>query len=269
MTEFGQGPWGARYPIHFQSALTDQTASYLRDAIPSVISLPPHEGRAASSKSFLFMAQNSGDSELCFNVLREIVNAFTGSKLNQIARNILGNDILFLIRNCSIRHHKENIEESRIGPHFDASFIGSDQVALNFWISLDPCGIQSPGLSFFKDTKTNTALWSVFQNYHTTENKEMIDPEIVSKMIVGNFPGRIEDHMFTPVINAGDCLLFDTGTMHCTQQINSMTKDRVSIEYRVCSAQGIPDIYRSRNLPLASFPSDWTGKEFQIHYPQG
>lgn len=52
----GRGPWGLGFPMHIRGAIAPDHLSSLRSGILHAISLSPHTGRMASSKSFKYLA---------------------------------------------------------------------------------------------------------------------------------------------------------------------------------------------------------------------
>ncbi len=84
------------------------------------------------------------------------------------------------------------------------------------WIPLTTCGSTAPGLE----------LVDVSLDY-------LLKPEALVDEAVG---ASFSQHAVRPRMVPGDVLLFDGATLHKTYVVESMTRDRISIEFRFLSA---------------------------------
>ncbi len=97
------------------------------------------------------------------------------------------------------------------------------QPLLNFWIALDPCGEDAPGLALLRD-----ATRTVFPTRHRKEfspDSGVIDDKHIQDLLQ-NYKETV------PIIDIGDVLLFIGTVPHRTYINQNMTKGRRSIELR-------------------------------------
>jgi hypothetical protein len=96
----------------------------------------------------------------------------------------------------------------------------------NFWIALTPCGVDAPGLEVIADTNTG--------NWVPASLVDLVDPlaarDVAYDEIVAHFGA---EKCWHPAFEPGDIILFHHFTHHRTYYTPSMTRRRLSIEFRV------------------------------------
>ncbi len=108
---------------------------------------------------------------------------------------------------------------------------------VTIWIALTPCGDDAPGLEFDESTRTDVLL----------SPSELRDEAVNAR--------RRPSTRFSPVLRAGDALVFGGGALHRTNATPSMTSTRTSIELRCFPADGIPDrLHADRFVDAALSP---------------
>lgn len=171
--------------------------------------------------------------------------------MHAIAAEMLGQDYVFMVTHWSIRHQSVDQSDQALDLHVDGSFLGSDHQALNFWVTLDDVGREAPGLTFLNDPDMADHIWKRFRDQQKAKSGQMIDPNILSGHLHRDLGAQLEESLVTPRIKGGEALLFDNSTLHATQDMSASTRDRVSIEFRVCGRSRIPASYRDRQRPIA------------------
>lgn len=248
----GRGPWGAGFPLHIHDAIAPPHIAPLRAGILGAIALPPLTGRMASSKSFSFLAQAGRRVPKCTQTLQLLILAFRTSAMHAIAVELLGDDYVFMVHHCSVRHQRVEQGGQALGFHVDGTFLGSDHQALNFWVPLDDVGGEAPGLTFLNNPAVSERVWEQFQAQQKARSAEQIDPNTMSRHLQRDLGAKLHGALFTPRIRGGDALLFDNSTLHATQDMTGCSRDRVSIEFRVCGRTRIPEAYVVRGRDIAS-----------------
>ncbi len=131
---------------------------------------------------------------------------------------------LFLIeKNSQPRRQHPFWPERQIPFHQDAEFLGG-RPALNFWIPLDPCGRNAPGLE----------LWLMPQNRVWFELN--LDPSIplYQQRDLSVLQAQASREQFwRPEMEPGDLLVFDAFLFHRTWLTESMFEPRYSLEIRL------------------------------------
>jgi len=119
--------------------------------------------------------------------------------------------------------------------HQDGAFLGEGIRALNVWIGLSDCGVDSPGMDLLPrrldhvvETGTGGAIfdWAV-------------GPTVVEQLAV-------DAPVVRPVFKAGDALLFDDLFLHRTAIEPTMTRPRYAIEAWFFA----PSVYPSGQVPI-------------------
>ena len=100
------------------------------------------------------------------------------------------------------------------------------------WISLDPCGLDAPGLELI-----------------TERLGSLVSPrELQMEFLQTRFTPK---RFWRPSLELGDALLFRGDILHRTHVVPEMTKDRTSIELRFFSAVSIPErLQTDRFIPF-------------------
>jgi hypothetical protein len=262
--EFGHGPWGAAYPIHLRGAVAPDLIADLRQGVLDVVALPPYEGRFQSSKSFQFKVVSMSRFPVCEALLQLLVLAFRRSRMFDLATELLGPRFVFLTDHCAVRHQTGMQDGQTLDFHFDAAFIGSDWPALNFWVALDDVGVHAPSLTFINYPKLRATMWKQFRAQHHQKGGGLLDPNKHAQHLRAGLGDHLVSNVYTPSIEAGDCLLFDTATLHSTLTGSDFNRDRVSIEYRICPIDRVPAAYRARGGALAEIVETENGYTFKI-----
>jgi hypothetical protein len=92
---------------------------------------------------------------------------------------------------------------------------------ITIWIALGPCGTDAPGLELLTRSPNELVLPS-----------QLVDVRLRSAFAPELF--------WTPVLSAGDALLFSGDILHRTHVLPGMTRDRTSIELRCFAADRLP-----------------------------
>lgn len=118
--------------------------------------------------------------------------------------------------------------------HQDGAFLGTGIRVVNVWLAVTDCGIDAPGMDLVAkriprilETGTNGAQydWSV-------------GPET---LIIE----RLDQHVLSPVFEAGDAIMFDQFSLHRTGIRDGMTKTRYAVEAWM---------FAPSTFPLETFP---------------
>lgn len=116
------------------------------------------------------------------------------------------------------------------GWHQDGAFLGRDIRAINIWLTLTPCGVDSPGLDVVGrrlDDIVETGTEGAYYDW------------AVSDLMVEQVAGA--DGVVRPHFQAGDMMIFDEMNLHRTAMTPEMTKPRYAIEFWCFSAASYPD----------------------------
>lgn len=152
------------------------------------------------------------------------VRQFSRSPLAQIGKGLWGKQFSLIVGQANPRRQ---LPLGRGGApyefHQDGTFLGDGSLILNFWIPLVPCGRERAGLEFV--TVTPPELFSPQSGYHSLET------------IRGTYG---DASLWHPFVDAGDVLLFTHRTLHRTYLLESMTKQRISLEMRCGDSEKLP-----------------------------
>jgi hypothetical protein len=114
-------------------------------------------------------------------------------------------------------------QDGALGVQFSAD-AASDAMAsipmtqlLTCWISLDACGVDSPGLEFVRGRQTSLLHFS-----------ELEDASVRQRFR--------QEEFWAPELAFGDGLIFLNSVLHRTYIRPEMTRDRLSVEYRIFPA---------------------------------
>ena len=88
---------------------------------------------------------------------------------------------------------------------------------LTCWIPLQACGVDAPGLEFVRRPLDNLLHYSELDD---AELRRRFEPE----------------EFWAPALELGDGLVFLNGTLHRTYESPAMSRDRLSVEYRLLTA---------------------------------
>jgi hypothetical protein len=103
--------------------------------------------------------------------------------------------------------------------HQDGAFLGEDIRAVNVWLALSPCGVDSPGL----DLMPRRIPYVVQSGTHGAKFSWSVGQEQVAIEADGT-------PIASPIFEPGDAVLFDQLCLHRTGVRPGMTKDRWAIE---------------------------------------
>jgi hypothetical protein len=149
-------------------------------------------------------------------LLSELFESFEAAGLRDVVQGYLGERPVLSANKCTMRRVPTTANTDW---HQDGAFLGRGIRALNVWIALSECGIDSPGIDLLPrrldeivETGTGGAIfdWAV-------------GSAVVEQLAV-------ESPVVRPVFHAGDALLFDDLFLHRTAVDPSMTRPRYAIE---------------------------------------
>jgi hypothetical protein len=149
-------------------------------------------------------------------LLDRLLEVFEDAGLRAVVRDYLGEPPVLSANKCTLRRVPV---DANTGWHQDGAFLGRGIRALNIWVALSDCGIDSPGIDVLPrrladivETGTGGAIfdWSV-------------GPDVVEQLAV-------DSPVVRPQFRAGDALLFDDLCLHRTGVDSNMTRPRYGIE---------------------------------------
>jgi hypothetical protein len=92
--------------------------------------------------------------------------------------------------------------------------VGPATELVTYWIPLDACGRDSPGLEFIRTPQPGLLH---FTELNDAALRRRFDPA----------------RFWAPELEVGDGLVFRNDVLHRTHRTEQMTKDRISVEYRI------------------------------------
>jgi hypothetical protein len=255
---FDKAPDGRSWPLVERAVFAPAVIDTLGACFSAAFEVGLEKEGLHNAVSFAHLIRK-GRRDLTDAAIRAVLTGGGGDKL----RWLLGDDLVFLVDNCSHRYHESGNAESRLGLHFDADFIGIRHLAVNLWVPLDPVGETAPGLTFLDprvDTRTFIEEWRELIQRMPDPRRPLVrgrfDPDYVLR-VAGE---QVPEPMVTPVLAPGDALLFNQFIMHATQLMDGPHDLRRSFEFRVSSAGKIPTFYAFREMPLQHWSwrdGDW------------
>jgi hypothetical protein len=165
-------------------------------------------------------------------LLDRLLEVFEDAGLRAVVGDYLGEQPVLSANKCTLRRVPV---DANTGWHQDGAFLGRGIRALNVWVALSDCGVDSPSIDILPrrlddivETGTGGAIfdWSV-------------GPEVVAKLAV-------DSPVVRPHFRAGDALLFDDLCLHRTGVEPSMMRPRYGIEAWFFA----PSSYPSGQVPL-------------------
>jgi len=150
------------------------------------------------------------------HVLDMLFDAYSAIGLREVVDGYLGERAVLSGNKCTLRRVPL---DTNTDWHQDGAFLGEGIRALNVWIALTECGVDSPGMDLVPkrfdevvETGTGGAIfdWAV-------------GPDTVAVVAPDAPPVR-------PLFHAGDALLFDDLFLHRTAIDPTMTRPRYAIE---------------------------------------
>jgi len=180
----------------------------------SILPLTPEEGESLGR----YWVLAAGGMLACDSprLLQQLFEAYAAVGLRDVIAGYLGERPVLSAAKATLRRVPL---KSGTDWHQDGAFLGSGIRALNIWIALSDCGVDSPGMDLVPkrfdevcETGTGGAIfdWAV-------------GPETVQRVAGDATPVR-------PHFKAGDALLFDDLYLHRTAIEPTMTKPRYAIE---------------------------------------
>jgi hypothetical protein len=134
----------------------------------------------------------------------------------------------------SVRRHDPGNRESHVAWHADANFTAGPGAGplMTCWVPLNPVGEDAPGLDFCVPLRKPSG--AVLHERWLQVMKRSADGSFTDEGLdeiygTGNY--RIESHRLDP----GDCHVFDRYMIHRTQRLETVTRARYAVEFRVVS----------------------------------
>jgi hypothetical protein len=149
-------------------------------------------------------------------LLDQLLEVFEAAGVREVVHDYLGERPVLSANKCTLRRVPV---EANTNWHQDGAFLGRGIRAVNVWVALSDCGVDSPGievlprrLEYIVETGTGGAIfdWSV-------------GPDVVEQL-------ALEAPVVRPQFRAGDALLFDDLCLHRTGVEPTMTRARYGIE---------------------------------------
>jgi hypothetical protein len=161
-----------------------------------------------------------------------LFDAYTALGLREVVAEYLGERPVLSANTCTLRRVPL---DSNTDWHQDGAFLGEGIRALNIWIALSDCGVDSPGMDLVPrrfDAVVETGTGGAIFDW-------AVGPDTVATVAPDAPPVR-------PEFRAGDALLFDDLYLHRTAIDPSMTRPRYAIE----SWFFAPTTYPEGQVPL-------------------
>jgi hypothetical protein len=166
-------------------------------------------------------------------MVRMLFDAIEVLGIGQLMTEFLGERPFLSANKCTLRRVPP--ADLYTGWHQDGAFLGDRIGSVNVWMSLTPCGVDSPGLDLvprrFDGVLDSGGDGAVFR---WSLSDEAVADAAGSASIV------------RPEFGAGDVLLFDHRLVHRTASSGAMTRDRYAIE----SWFFAPSAYPNDQVPL-------------------
>ncbi len=174
-------------------------------------------GHLPFEEGLLPLAETSGGEANLYTCLLGIPS------LQPFLSAIFGPSLFLIEKNSQPRRQHPFWPERQIPFHQDAEFLGG-RPALNFWIPLDACGRNAPGLE----------LWLVPQKRVWFElNLDPLTPLYQQRDISAIQAQASREQFWQPEMAPGDLLVFDSFLFHRTWLTESMFEPRYSLEIRL------------------------------------
>jgi hypothetical protein len=157
-----------------------------------------------------------------------LFDAIEALGVGQLMTEFLGERPFLSANKCTLRRVPP--ADLFTGWHQDGAFLGDRIGSVNVWMSLTPCGVDSPGLDLvpkrFDGVLDSGGDGAVFR---WSLSDEAVADAAGSASIV------------RPQFGAGDVLLFDHRLVHRTASSGAMTRDRYAIESWFFAPSAYPD----------------------------
>lgn len=246
---FTETPDGRPWPLVERELLGARTVAVLRDCFDRAFRDAPDTPADRHALSFGELIRARGRA-LTDTAIRSVLEDGGGEKL----RWLLGDDLAFLVENCSMRFHEPGNTDSYLGFHLDAGFTGLSHLMINLWVPLDRVGETCQSLTFLNpqaDARPLIPKWR--EAFESAEDhfRPRVRPQYsLDELLALARDQGLEQPFFTPILNPGDAMLFNQFTVHATQPLRNPTATRQSYEFRVAAHGRIPSFYSNRQRPL-------------------
>ncbi|PIQ27419.1 hypothetical protein COW36_22725 [bacterium (Candidatus Blackallbacteria) CG17_big_fil_post_rev_8_21_14_2_50_48_46] len=174
-------------------------------------------------------------AELEGDFVSESLKLLAVPALQPLLKSLFGAEVAILIKNSLPRRQSHQWPQRVIPFHQDAEFLGGCP-AINFWIPLNACGQNAPGLELLREPQQK--LWFQIGSDRQTPFVEQRDERIVLAQ-------NRKDAFWKPEMEPGDLLVFDSYLLHRTSLLPSMWETRYSLEIRLAPmafAQYLPHL---------------------------
>jgi len=186
----------------------------------------------------------------------DMLSRFVPTRAFAFLRETLGDRIVILLQHTIVRRRDASRTGDRSPWHLDVDFMGYDGEMLNMWIPLVDVGAGHPGLTFIigeEATRRAWAHWSAWaeSNWSPASRvaaKDLFGDDTRLAEILGT---DLTDVARTPILKAGDAILFNQAVLHRTQDPTAAIGPRYSVELRLATLSDLPQTYRAAALPSA------------------
>jgi len=245
---FAHAPDGRKWPLIEKGLLGAAALETLEACFDQAFAVGLERDGLHNSISFGHVARRDRRP-----VIDRAITAMLASPAGERLRWLLGDDLAFLVDNCSLRFHESGNDESRLRFHFDADFIGTTHLAVNVWVPLDPVGETSPGLTFLDpevDGRPLVQIWQSKMRLAEDPSRPMHMVRFRDDFIDSALSAVSGKTLLTPVLAPGDAVLFNQFVLHSTQKMAGPHARRRSYEFRVAAAGAIPTFYANFEKPV-------------------
>jgi len=122
-----------------------------------------------------------------------------------------------------LRRHRSEKMTSFVPWHQDLCFLGQSSSYLNCWVPLTDCGPNAPALDLIP--RRPDVAFPIEDSHDNGYGMGGIDPAELTRHFG-------EEAIWTPQLEVGDCLLFDSSCLHRTSRLSSGREGRMSFEIR-------------------------------------
>jgi hypothetical protein len=177
-----------------------------------------------------------------------VLRAVVGSILPSVYVAYFGDACFTPYEGNCVRYQRPDIQHLSYFFHQDSNYHSrdpNDHVGITTWMPLTDAGKDAPGLQLYP-----------YKLYELLPLPEGVKPPYLF-VDEAYCLARFGDTLWTPVVAAGDAIVFDTFCVHRTYITPGMTRERQSADVRVFPAQNAPSFTRRWNSWTVSFPLDF------------
>lgn len=167
------------------------------------------------------------------SVVIEVFHEFIRSRGFRIFQRLIDGPVQFLMFACLVRSHRPGASRSHVPFHQDVTFMTNRFRSFNCWIPLVDCGVEAPGLEVLRRRMSDDVSERIDPNRDPTSLFRDLDLTASVSDIAEPCGGEA---FVTPILSAGDGLIFDQLTIHRTQIGLENRRRRISLEIRGCAA---------------------------------